>query len=168
MPVDATWVPSELVLSVCFRIVSQPPEIAYHNYRFIKSNSLLTTGKEIQETRQDIEARAFTGRAMFFFIAGIQPKTVELETLSRMCPKCGLHQAQLKRVDHYLSLFFIPLFPVKRGGLFLECRSCAGVFTESGQPWLEPSPKGPPSCPACGGPMDASFRYCPACGHPVR
>ena len=79
---------------------------------------------------------------MFFFIAGIQPKTVELDAPSRMCPKCGLYQAQLKRVDHYLSLFFIPLFPVKKGNPFLECRRCAGVFTESGQPWFEPFPKG--------------------------
>jgi len=105
---------------------------------------------------------------MFFFIAGIQPRAVELDASPRMCPKCGLYQAQLKRVDHYLSLFFIPLFPVKRGSPFLECRSCAGVFTETGQPWFEPSPKGSPPCPACGRPMDASFRYCPSCGKPVR
>jgi hypothetical protein len=123
-----------------------------------------------QNTRDSAgkRGRGSAGRAMFFFIAGIQPKTVELDAPSRVCPKCGLNQARLKRVDHYLSLFFIPLFPVKRGRPFLECRSCAGVFTETGQPWHEPSPKGPPSCPACGRPLDASFRYCPSCGQPVR
>ncbi len=158
----------------------------YHNYRSVKSNSLLTTGKKIQETRQENEDRALAsldpksapgnlffrirtpGRAMFFFIAGIQPKTVELDAQSRMCPKCGLYQAQLKRVDHYLSLFFIPLFPVKKGNPFLECRRCAGVFTEAGQPWFENSQKAPYLCPACGQPMDTSFRYCPSCGKPLR
>ncbi len=28
---------------------------------------------------------------MFFFIAGIQPKTVEVDAPSRVCPKCGQH-----------------------------------------------------------------------------
>ena len=105
---------------------------------------------------------------MFFFIAGIQPKTVELDTQSRMCPKCGLYQARLKKVDNYVSVFFIPLFPVKRGSPFLECRSCGGVFSEAGQPWVEPAQTSVPHCPACGRAVDASFRYCPFCGKPVR
>ncbi|MGE5841507.1 MAG: zinc ribbon domain-containing protein [Deltaproteobacteria bacterium] len=105
---------------------------------------------------------------MFFFIAGIQPKTVELEDSSRMCPKCGLYQARSKRADHYFSLFFIPLFPVKRGSPFLECGRCGGVFNETGQPWFEP-PRGVAiACPACGQPLKASFRYCPSCGKTVR
>ncbi|MCU0593997.1 MAG: zinc ribbon domain-containing protein [Desulfobacterota bacterium] len=104
---------------------------------------------------------------MFFFIAGIQPKTVELEPSSRACPRCGLNQVRLKRVDHYVSLFFIPLIPVKRGTPFLECRSCGGLFSETGQPWAEGSQENRQTCPACGQPMDASFRYCPSCGRPV-
>jgi hypothetical protein len=55
MPEDATGFTSELILPVCLRIVSQPPEFSYHNYRSVKSNSLLTTGKKIQETRQEGE-----------------------------------------------------------------------------------------------------------------
>jgi hypothetical protein len=47
-------------------------------------------------------------RLMFFFIAGIQPKTVALDGLPKRCPSCGLDQALTKRVDHYLSLFFLP------------------------------------------------------------
>jgi len=105
---------------------------------------------------------------MFFFIAGIQPRTVELDASSRMCPKCGLYQTRLKRVDHYISLFFIPLFPVKRGTPFLECGSCAGVFSETGQPWFEPARKGSRSCPSCGQPVEAVFRYCPSCGKAIR
>ena len=105
---------------------------------------------------------------MFFFIAGIQPKTVELDVPSRMCPKCGIYQARLKRVDHYVSLFFISLLPVKRGTPFLECRSCGGVFSETGQPWFEPSQEGSLSCPACGRPIDKAYRYCPSCVKPMR
>ncbi len=52
---------------------------------------------------------------MFFFIGGVQPKTITLDDSRRLCPACGLAQARLKRTDQYLSLFFIPLFPVKRG-----------------------------------------------------
>ena len=44
------------------------------------------------------------------FIAGISPKTKILDQNPRRCPLCGLHQAYYKRMDYYLSLFFIPLF----------------------------------------------------------
>jgi hypothetical protein len=39
-------------------------ELAYHNYRFLESNSLLTRGKKIQETRQKKEAGICSGRSM--------------------------------------------------------------------------------------------------------
>ncbi|MBW1787700.1 MAG: zinc-ribbon domain-containing protein, partial [Deltaproteobacteria bacterium] len=59
---------------------------------------------------------------MFFFIAGVQSKTVTVEDHPRMCPSCGLYQARLMRVDHYFSAFFIPLFRVKTGTPFVQCR----------------------------------------------
>jgi predicted RNA-binding Zn-ribbon protein involved in translation (DUF1610 family) len=167
MPVEVPSFAPELLFPICLCSISPLLVVAYHNYRFPKSNSLLTTGKKIQETRLKNEEAACSGRGMFFFIAGIQPKTVELAASSRMCPNCGLYQAQLKRVDHYLSIFFIPLFPVKKGSPFLECRNCAGVFTETGQPCSEMSNNAPRICSSCGRAMDASFRYCPSCGRPV-
>ena len=100
---------------------------------------------------------------MFFFIGGIQPKTVLVDDQPRVCPICGLGQARLKRVDHYLSLFFIPLFRVKKGDPFLECPQC-GV---SGRPYSTtagPSRDLPPRCPHCGYPVEATFQYCPHCG----
>lgn len=41
---------------------------------------------------------------MFFFIAGIQPKTINLEEKPRICPFCGHYQARLKRVNHYIKM----------------------------------------------------------------
>ena len=48
-------------------------------------------------------------------IAGISPKIVVLDNNPRRCPACGLVQTYLKRSDSYLSLFFIPIFRVKKG-----------------------------------------------------
>ncbi|RLB43440.1 MAG: zinc-ribbon domain-containing protein [Deltaproteobacteria bacterium] len=101
---------------------------------------------------------------MFFFIGGVQPKTVTLDETPRMCPVCGLYQARLKRIDHYLSLFFIPLFPVKRGKPFLECQSCGAISDESGAVFQGPGKVPGHACPYCGNPIEPSYRYCPFCG----
>ncbi|MBW1731199.1 MAG: zinc ribbon domain-containing protein [Deltaproteobacteria bacterium] len=104
---------------------------------------------------------------MFFFIGGVQPKTVILDNTPRMCPSCGLYQARLKRTDHYLSLFFIPLFPIKRGQPFLECQSCGAISDESGQTWYGGEKTSGRTCPNCGKSLEPSYRYCPFCGRPV-
>lgn len=69
---------------------------------------------------------------MFFFIGGIQPKTVFVDRNPKPCSSCGQVKLYLKRIDHYLSLFFIPLFAVKRGMPFLICENCGSVFDEKG------------------------------------
>lgn len=105
---------------------------------------------------------------MFFFIGGIQPKTVEIENQPRMCHACGLYQARLKRMDHYLSIFFIPLFRLKKGSPFLQCGSCGTISHESGDPWHEvPGSRGL-RCGHCGNKLDAEFRFCPHCGKEVK
>ncbi len=84
----------------------------------------------------------------------------------RVCPSCGVPSGRLKRRDYYLSLFFIPLFPVKRGEPFIECQRCGGVFDSSGRPApgpAEPS-NGEELCPACRRPIQPHFVYCPFCG----
>ncbi|MFH1488227.1 MAG: zinc ribbon domain-containing protein [Pseudomonadota bacterium] len=101
---------------------------------------------------------------MFFFIAGIQPKTVELDGQPRMCPSCGLVQARLKRVDHYLSLFFLPVFRVKKGATLVECRRCGHLSPEAGGTLVETPGERGPSCPYCGTHLDPAFRFCPSCG----
>ena len=113
--------------------------------------------------------RWFPGRcAFFFFIGGLQPKKVQVDDQPRPCPKCGLPSARLRRLDHYLSLFFIPLIPVKRGELFLECERCGEVFDESGRPPAAPfHDESDRTCPKCRGQMDQDFKFCPYCGQKI-
>jgi len=104
---------------------------------------------------------------MFFVIAGIQPKTVSLDNQPRMCPSCGLYQAHLKRVDHYFSAFFLPLFRVKKGVPFVQCQRCGAVSDETGGVLTETSGRSGQVCPNCGQPLKPGFRFCPFCGKPV-
>ncbi|MCE5243494.1 MAG: zinc ribbon domain-containing protein [Syntrophobacteraceae bacterium] len=104
---------------------------------------------------------------MFFFIGGIQPKTVTLDETPRLCPVCGLAQARLKRIDHYLSVFFIPLFSVRKGEPVVLCERCGAASP----PDPEGRPPGAvtvvPLCPGCGHAVEPSFRYCPHCGNRI-
>lgn len=101
---------------------------------------------------------------MFFFIGGVQPKTITLDDSRRLCPACGLAQARLKRIDHYLSLFFIPLFLVKRGEPVVICDRCSAV--SSPDRGVEPPPTGfdRTRCSQCGYSLTPTFQYCPQCG----
>jgi RNA polymerase subunit RPABC4/transcription elongation factor Spt4 len=107
---------------------------------------------------------------MCFFIGGIQPRTVTVDDTRRLCPACGLAQARLKRIDHYLSLFFIPLIPVKRGPVVLVCDRCEGVF-DPDQPMLPSERRNGAlrtgTCRHCGQSLDPAFSYCPYCGRRV-
>ncbi len=100
-----------------------------------------------------------------FLIAGLQPKTRRVDENPKRCPSCGLAQAYTTRVDHYLSLFFIPLIRVKLGQPFLLCEGCQRPVSDSRAPVEEVSPSGSSSvCVACKRAFDSSFRYCPYCG----
>ena len=103
---------------------------------------------------------------MCFVIAGVQPKTRTLDEKPRRCPRCGLHQAEIRQIDHYVSLFFIPLIRVKRGEPFLYCQRCHQpvdrMDTGSGTPPYEQGHK--PMCRQCGRTLSSDFRYCPYCG----
>ena len=101
---------------------------------------------------------------MFFFIGGIQPKTIDIDEKPVLCPSCGLLRARYKRVDHYFSLFFIPLIPVKKGEPFLYCESCGlqsrGKFGNGYSNVIR-------SCKNCGRKLESGFMYCPFCGKPL-
>jgi hypothetical protein len=105
---------------------------------------------------------------MFFFIGGIQPRTIDLDNQPRMCPSCGLYQARLKRVDQYISVFFIPVLRVKKGNPFLLCERCGVASKEPGgaDSQLFSNAK-PDRCPNCGGLIEKSFNFCPFCGRRV-
>jgi RNA polymerase subunit RPABC4/transcription elongation factor Spt4 len=98
----------------------------------------------------------------------VQPKTVRLDKQARLCPVCGHHQVYLKRIDHYLSLFFIPLFPVKRGTPFLSCDNCQSVFDERGTAVSGVHRGKSRRCPYCGRRLEDDFDFCPRCGKRIR
>ena len=101
---------------------------------------------------------------MFFLIGGVQPKKVRLDKQARFCPSCSRMTLRLTRLDHYLSLFFIPLFPVKKGVPFLICENCDSVFNEEGIKMQEDRVLSKGNCPNCGRLLDSDFVYCPSCG----
>jgi hypothetical protein len=46
------------------------------------------------------------------------------------CPKCAQHGAyELKQVRTWFTLYFIPVFPLNAGVLFVECGACRTHFT---------------------------------------
>ena len=107
---------------------------------------------------------------MCFFIGGIQPRTVTVDETPRLCPACGLAQARLKRVDQYLSLFFIPLIPVKRGLVMLVCDRCLQAFDPEPLMWSSErraSALQSHVCRSCGQALQPAFTYCPYCGSRV-
>ncbi len=105
---------------------------------------------------------------MFFLIGGVQPRTVKLGSYPRACRSCGHPALQLKRTDHYLSLFFIPLFPVKKGAPYLECDSCRSVYAEDGSPLGPGIPASSGNCPKCGRAVRPDFNLCPYCGQSLK
>jgi len=107
---------------------------------------------------------------MFFFVAGIQPKQIILDETSQPCPACGLFQARWVRRDYYLSLFFLPLFRVKKGQSVLECPRCGARASSASTGGFEFSPQTDYNkvCPACGKTREQSFRFCPYCGQDLK
>lgn len=103
---------------------------------------------------------------MCIFIAGVQPKTRTLDSTPQRCPRCGLHQAYTQQVDHYASLFFIPLVRVKKGVPFLYCRCCRQPVAASmaGAPTRPASEQPTPMCRRCGRSIETEHAYCPYCG----
>jgi hypothetical protein len=102
---------------------------------------------------------------MFFFIGGIQPRTIDLDQQPVLCPSCGLNQARYKRVDHYISIFFIPLIRIKKGVPFLICDRCGSQAFGSGTGSYNPPFRSQAGlCKYCGSQLDQDFRYCPFCG----
>lgn len=99
----------------------------------------------------------------FFFIGGVQPRTKVLDQKPRRCLHCGLNQARLKRVDHYLSVFFIPVLKVKTGEPMLICDRCEASVRESGSA-PAPALEAGKICRFCKKDFPAEYAFCPVCG----
>jgi predicted RNA-binding Zn-ribbon protein involved in translation (DUF1610 family) len=97
-------------------------------------------------------------------IAGVSPKIKVLDQNPRRCPVCGLNQAYFKRTDHYLSLFFIPIFRVKKGAPFIVCERCEQTVHGPGPDFNPQQSKDAGKCTSCGKALDKDFKYCPHCG----
>jgi hypothetical protein len=99
-----------------------------------------------------------------FFIAGVQPRTVRIEKHTQACTSCAHFDVYVKRVDHYISLFFIPLIRIKKGTPFLVCDNC-GTYPEQQDSAFEFRKAGKPQkCGYCGRSVEPDFSYCPSCG----
>ena len=101
------------------------------------------------------------------FIAGVQPRMKTLDNNPRLCPLCGGVEAHLKRVDHYLSIFFIPIFPVSRGKPAIICEKCGGISDEMGHGIGVRRVGGELSCKHCGRVLEREFAFCPYCGKTI-
>jgi len=104
---------------------------------------------------------------MFTFIAGFQPKTRVLDDERRMCPDCGKMTLRRQRLDHMLSVFFIPLFAVERGEPTFFCPECGFSAGEEGAEGPAAKSRSSGSCPGCGRRLERDFVYCPRCGRRV-
>ncbi len=110
---------------------------------------------------------------MFLFIAGVQPRTIRLDERARVCPRCGHSGLSLERTDHYFSLFFIPLFRVKKGVPLVWCDQCHSAFDRRGMPLALKVEervmfnRAARKCPDCGRPLGEDFDFCPRCGNKV-
>jgi ssDNA-binding Zn-finger/Zn-ribbon topoisomerase 1 len=104
---------------------------------------------------------------MFFFIAGIHPKTIIIDSNPVKCPTCGLYKANLKRTDHYLSVFFLPIFRIKKGNPILECQRCGKFDLKAEKTDQSSSTLFCYNCPYCGEAIGRRYRFCPFCGRPL-
>jgi DNA-directed RNA polymerase subunit RPC12/RpoP len=100
------------------------------------------------------------------FIAGVTPKIKILDQNPRRCPVCGLNQAYYKRVDYYLSLFFIPVLRVKKGEPLIMCDRCEQTFNEFGADFNRKQ-QAATACRYCGKDVGSDFKFCPYCGRRI-
>jgi len=98
------------------------------------------------------------------FIAGVSPRVKVLDQNPRRCPVCGLNMAYHKRIDHYLSLFFIPILRVKKGAPFLACDRCENAKRATGPEFSRQPQDNSQTCGSCGRSVAADFKFCPYCG----
>jgi len=99
-----------------------------------------------------------------FLIAGISTKTTLVDKKPQLCPVCGLARAHYKRTDQYFSLFFIPLFRVKKGEAFVMCDKCEQELKEFGYGHESFPGDKEAVCHNCRKRFKGDFKFCPYCG----
>jgi len=102
------------------------------------------------------------------FIGGVQPKTQRLEKSPRACPACFHTDVYLKRIDQYISLFFIPIIRIKKGETFLSCENCGTIIDQPDNSiFISTKKENQQQCGFCGKPLAEDFSFCPYCGKPL-
>ena len=67
-----------------------------------------------------------------FIIAGTKVIGRTIKTGAFFCPTCNIERScRLRKNDRYLSLFYIPLFPIGQFEDTLECTSCKTAYIPS-------------------------------------
>ncbi len=103
-----------------------------------------------------------------FIIGGVQGKNVRLDHQAIQCPVCNTSNVYNQRIDQYITLFFIPLFRIKKGIAYLKCEGCESII---GDEILDKSSRrtgtGIPQCRWCGKGLDKTFSFCPYCGKQI-
>ncbi|MEP7288690.1 MAG: zinc-ribbon domain-containing protein [Chloroflexota bacterium] len=62
-------------------------------------------------------------------IFGSRNRTVKKAAGEFFCPKCrAVRLYQLKKVAQYFTLYFIPIFPIKQLGEYVECEFCKTTY----------------------------------------
>ncbi len=79
------------------------------------------------------------------------------------CPVCEKSGAVLKRVDHYLCFFKIPVLRVRKGDVFLSCNDCESIMAKDYRHQADVSGR---QCHSCGQCLYGDV-YCPQCGRQV-
>ncbi len=66
---------------------------------------------------------------MFFIIWGTRARTKVIGRGEFHCPRCNANQSYAyKQVKRWFTLYFIPLFPTRTLGEYVECGSCAATW----------------------------------------
>lgn len=62
-------------------------------------------------------------------IFGTKGRTKEIGRGEFFCPNCRTRRAYLeKRIARYFTLYFIPIFPIKNLGEYVECQVCLKTY----------------------------------------
>jgi len=73
--------------------------------------------------------RAISGKELDMIIWGTRGRETEIGTGTFYCPKCDDQKPfTRKKVGNYFTLFFIPLFEIKKLGEYLQCADCNTTF----------------------------------------
>ena len=67
---------------------------------------------------------------LIFGAQGLKRKAQEEPILNNICPNCGSGDLEPKTYINWVTLFFIPVFPISSTKLIYECNQCGASYDE--------------------------------------